>query len=348
MQQNPLSCTLFGIVASENTMYSDFDKEGKPVNRLMALFGDSHRLYEDMWDTVVNKSGVWSRRMRLGKQHLRPLDEQSLTSRSKLASDASEESSRLDRTEDSSKGIWFNVSFTKFNDPSDGTTAIFCEMKNIHKVVTQEQKLLAARKNEHDLLQSIIPKHIIEHLLEEKLEEKIAARREEASSLDSSTEGQRTPGSQRSDRSPSFSRSVSFVRNCSFSSDNSDRYLNIAAVRMKSDKRVRAMAEHQKDVTVFFADVVGFTQISAVSSPGDVMIMLNSLFTMFDDVTDFHDVYKVETIGDSYMCVTGLDMKQGSDTNLDPSLHANRMVTFAKDILGAARQVSRVFDALTL
>ena len=40
------------------------------------------------------------------------------------------------------------------------------------QVVLQEQKLVSARKNEHELLQSIIPAHIIDHLLEEKAEEK--------------------------------------------------------------------------------------------------------------------------------------------------------------------------------
>ena len=65
LQQNPLSCTLFGIVASENTMYSDFDAEGKPVNRLLALFGGNSVLYQDMWNVAVTQGGVWSKRTRI-------------------------------------------------------------------------------------------------------------------------------------------------------------------------------------------------------------------------------------------------------------------------------------------
>ena len=244
LQQNPLSCTLFGIVASENTMYSDFDAEGKPVNRLLALFGGNSVLYQDMWNVAVTQGGVWSKRMRLGKRHLRPLEGQCLTDRSSFVvgeSDGEEEGEE--------RGTWFLVSFTKFSDPSDGNTAIFCEMKNIHKVVLQERRLLDARRKEHELLQSMIPSHIIQHLLEQKREV-----REERERLQESGGGL--------DRRPSF------VRKVSFSSDDSDRFLDISEIRMRSDQRVRAVAELQPDVTVFFADIAGFTKIASKATPG--------------------------------------------------------------------------------
>ena len=76
------------------------------------------------------------------------------------------------------------------------------------------------------------------------------------------------------------------------------------ADRLKSSPG--AIADGFPEVTVLFADIVGFTKMSARMSPQDVVRALNEMFSTFDDLADSLGIEKIKTIGDAYMAVAGL------------------------------------------
>ncbi|MBS1560970.1 MAG: tetratricopeptide repeat protein [Bacteroidetes bacterium] len=75
---------------------------------------------------------------------------------------------------------------------------------------------------------------------------------------------------------------------------------NIADRMIRGEK---VSGDHYDEATVIFADIVGFTQISESIPPGEVVQLLEQIFTAFDAICEKHGVTKIKTIGDSYMAV---------------------------------------------
>ncbi|CAB9500762.1 activated protein kinase catalytic subunit alpha-1 [Seminavis robusta] len=107
------------------------------------------------------------------------------------------------------------------------------------------------------------------------------------------------------------------------------------AEALQDGKKVEA--EHKDCVTIFFSDIVGFTNISTSLEPHKIASMLDRLYTKLDELSQQHDIYKVETIGDAYMAVSNLIKDQHDD-------HVKRIALFAVDAVDAANTVKIDLD----
>jgi guanylate cyclase len=68
----------------------------------------------------------------------------------------------------------------------------------------------------------------------------------------------------------------------------------------------RTIADNYSDASVMFADMVGFTPLSAQLAPVEMVELLNEVFSFFDSLLDKYGVEKIRTIGDSYMVASGV------------------------------------------
>jgi adenylate cyclase len=80
---------------------------------------------------------------------------------------------------------------------------------------------------------------------------------------------------------------------------------SIANRLKESEMRI---ADSHESVTILFADIVGFTQMTASMPPAELVDLLSQLFSRFDRLADQHDLEKIKTIGDGYMVVGGAPM----------------------------------------
>ena len=107
---------------------------------------------------------------------------------------------------------------------------------------------------------------------------------------------------------------------------NEELLLNILPAQVADDlKRTGGSPARQfSDVTVMFLDFVGFTSIAERLTPQQLVSELHDSFSAFDRIISARGIEKIKTIGDAYMCVSGLPAA-------DPA-HAERMVSAALEI----------------
>jgi adenylate cyclase len=100
------------------------------------------------------------------------------------------------------------------------------------------------------------------------------------------------------------------------------------AIVKRLRKEERVIADRFENVSVLFADMVGFTQFSTQVSATEVVAALNLIFSQFDDLTEYYGVEKIKTIGDGYMVATGLHVERNdcADAILEMALAMQKVM----------------------
>jgi adenylate cyclase len=124
--------------------------------------------------------------------------------------------------------------------------------------------------------------------------------------------------------------------------ENERLLLNVlpASIANKLKQQVGIIAERFDDASVLFADIVGFTPLSARLSPTELIESLNRVFSGFDELADHHKLEKIKTIGDGYMVAGGL-IEQNAD-------HLAAMATMALAMHENVRKLNSEFGGLSL
>ena len=98
----------------------------------------------------------------------------------------------------------------------------------------------------------------------------------------------------------------------------------------------KPIADLFPEATVLFADIAGFTAWSSVRDPSQVFTLLESIYNAFDNIAKRRRVFKVETIGDSYVAVAGLPEPQAN--------HAVIMAKFSRECLNKLVHITHALE----
>ena len=114
--------------------------------------------------------------------------------------------------------------------------------------------------------------------------------------------------------------------------ENEELLLNVLPAPIANRLRggEQGIADGFAEVTVAFADLVGFTALSSEMPPQEVVTLLNGLFSRFDQAAQELGIEKIKTVGDAYMAVCGLPVPVAN--------HTERMVRMAIRMVHIARE----------
>ncbi|XP_040895897.1 adenylate cyclase type 7 isoform X2 [Toxotes jaculatrix] len=89
--------------------------------------------------------------------------------------------------------------------------------------------------------------------------------------------------------------------------------------------------KRHENVSILYADIVGFTRLASDCSPKELVIMLNELFGKFDQIAKENECMRIKILGDCYYCVSGLPVSLPK--------HAKNCVKMGLDMCEAIKQV---------
>ncbi|XP_032660556.1 adenylate cyclase type 4 [Chelonoidis abingdonii] len=89
--------------------------------------------------------------------------------------------------------------------------------------------------------------------------------------------------------------------------------------------------KHHKNVSILYADIVGFTRLASECSPKELVLMLNELFGKFDQIAKDNECMRIKILGDCYYCVSGLPVSLPN--------HARNCVKMGLDMCHAIKKL---------
>jgi guanylate cyclase len=98
------------------------------------------------------------------------------------------------------------------------------------------------------------------------------------------------------------------LRALALEQERSDKLLlNIlpSSIAQRLKNHDQQIADSHPSVTILFADIVGFTELSLKMTPFDLVNLLSGIFSMFDSLAEGRHLEKIKTIGDGYLVVGG-------------------------------------------
>lgn len=172
-------------------------------------------------------------------------------------------------------------------------------------VQRRQNLVMATAKRSHLIISSLFPRNIQERIMEEVVEQEKQGRKDFF-------------------RFSAKARLSQFL-NSGVTDDGNDQTTKTGIFSTKP------LADLFPETTVMFGDIVGFTAWSSTREPSQVFRLLESIYHSFDEIAKRRRVFKVETVGDCYVAVTGLPTPRKD--------HARVMARFATECLNVLQEV---------